>query len=230
MIIQYAGQLFELTSMVEGLITPLMRGEDLTITNSDYLFDLERNNLYLSTICRAREGKILQFLVKPGDWVERNQAGIIVEREKKVEEWKFLKPGRILEVNLKVGDHVGFFYSPFTMMEKESGETNLPLADCKFIGISNENPKYRPDMAPQMYYFEDHNCGISTKEYYTEIYDIEWLVKEGQLVKKGDLLCSYQVPKLRLEFMSPYDGKIVWLRRDDSMFIGDSFFEIIVHQ
>lgn len=59
---------------------------------------------------------------------------------------------------------------------------------------------------------------------------VEWLKREGMIVKKGDIVCIIMAAKVRIEVSSPVDGRITRILAGKGAYVlpGDPLFEVEV--
>ena len=238
-ILQYAMSncVVELTSLAEGQIERTGPEEGTSMKFGDSLFKVERSPLYFTTVMLPPFGRnitlpaigrrIDEWKVKKGDVVKKRQTIVVLEDGQIHVKSEY--SGRVLECYGKVGKNVPEHYLDMMVeMDECDGFENLPLVSSNIKEKQSENLEYRQDMKPQMVYVNldgwiaGRECGG---------FSIEWLVEEGQIVKKGDFLCELDVDITFVKVPSPYSGKLTWLQKGTRRVINESpFFEIIIQK
>jgi len=242
-ILQYAMNncVVDLTSLAEGQIERTGPEEGSSMKFGDSLFKVERSPLYFTPVMLPPFAtqrnitspfigrRIHEWKVKKGDVVQKRQTMLVLEDAQIHVKSEY--SGRILECYGKVGENVYEHYLDMMVEKDESdGFENLPLVTSEITEKQSENLEYRQDMKPQMVYV-NLDRWITAKA--CGGFALEWLVEEGQIVKKGDILCELDIDIGFIDVPSPYNGKLTWLQKGTQkgeMFNGSPFFEIIIQK
>ncbi|CAJ1455968.1 unnamed protein product, partial [Effrenium voratum] len=170
------------------------------------------------------EVQLTEWFVKEGDMVKEMDNVCSVESDKASVELTSPYTGKVVKVHHKVQDTVKV---GSVLIEVETGDS-----------ASASTPAPTPTPAPaasapaassggggggvQTFKLADIGEGIA------EVQLTEWFVKEGDMVKEMDNVCSVESDKASVELTSPYTGKIVKVHHkvQDTVKVGSALIDV----
>jgi len=168
------------------------------------------------------EVQLTEWFVKEGDMVKEMDNLCAVESDKASVELTSPFTGRVVKVHHKLQDTVKV---GSVLLEIDVGGAAAPAATPAAATPAAAAAAPVAAAAPaavQTFKLADIGEGIA------EVQLTEWFVKEGDMVKEMDNLCSVESDKASVELTSPYTGKVVkvYAKLSDTVKVGAALVDI----
>ncbi|CAE7035104.1 DBT [Symbiodinium sp. CCMP2592] len=172
------------------------------------------------------EVQLTEWFVKEGDMVKEMDNVCSVESDKASVELTSPYTGKVTKIHHKVQDTVKV---GSVLIDVETGGSSAAPAAAPATPATPA-PAATPAAAPaaaggaqvQAFKLADIGEGIA------EVQLTEWFVKEGDVVKEMDNLCSVESDKASVELSSPFSGKVVKIHHkvQDTVKVGSTLVDI----
>jgi pyruvate dehydrogenase E2 component (dihydrolipoamide acetyltransferase) len=174
------------------------------------------------------EGKVVGWLVKPGDSFQRGDSIIEIETDKTIAEFPALGDGRLEEILVSIGDviEVG---KPLARIDigagpdwtAEDGEEAMPAEEAAVASTMD---------APTAAYAETDLAMPRLGETMEEGRVAKWLKAPGESFVRGESIIEIETDKTIAEFPALTDGRLVSILRHDGemVTVGDPIARIEV--
>ncbi|CAE7764567.1 DBT [Symbiodinium microadriaticum] len=172
------------------------------------------------------EVQLTEWFVKEGDMVKEMDNVCSVESDKASVELTSPYTGKVTKIHHKVQDTVKV---GSVLIDVETGGGSAPATPAAPAAPAAAPAAAAPASAPaaggaqvQAFKLADIGEGIA------EVQLTEWFVKEGDVVKEMDNLCSVESDKASVELSSPFSGKVVKIhyKVQDTVKVGSTLVDI----